>query len=150
MSKLVRSLDGINNDLALENLDQLIKRFPDSKYSKDARQKIILVNSNIAAKHMNIGRFYQKKSKYTAALNRYKIVEDFSNTKFAPEALYRTTEIYISLGLKEEAYNTASVLGHNYPKSQWYMLSFNLINQNSESRSFLKNLIFLIMNKKKI
>ena len=138
------SLDGKNNYLALESLDQLISRFPESKYSKDARQKIVLVNSNIAAKHMNIGRFYQKKSKYTAALNRYKtVIDDFSNTKFIPEALYRTTEIYISLGLKEEAYNTASVLGHNYPKSQWYQLSFNLVNENPESKSFFKKFNFL-------
>ena len=137
------SLDGKNNDLALENLDQLITRFPDSKYSKDARQKIILVNSNIAAKHMNIGRFYQKKSKYTAALNRYKtVIDNFSNTKFIPEALYRTTEIYISLGLKEEAYNTAAVLGHNYPKSQWYKLSYNLVNASPESRNFFKKFDF--------
>ncbi len=137
------SLDGKNNDLALASLDQLISRFPDSKYSKDARQKIVLVNSNIAAKHMNIGRFYQKKSKYTAALNRYKIVIDnFSNTKFIPEALYRTTEIYISLGLKEEAYNTASVLGHNYPKSQWYKLSYNLVNKNPKSKTFFKKFSF--------
>jgi outer membrane protein assembly factor BamD len=138
------SLDGKNNYLALENLDQLITRFPDSKYSKDARQKIILVNSNIAAKHMNIARFYQKKLKYTAALNRYKtVIDDFSNTKFIPEALYRTTEIYISLGLKEEAYNTASVLGYNYPKSQWYQLSFDLVNENPESKSFFKKFNFL-------
>ena len=137
------SLDGKNNDLALENLDQLITRFPDSKYSKDARQKIILVNSNIAAKHMNIARFYQKKLKYTAALNRYKtVIDDFSNTKFIPEALYRTTEIYISLGLKEEAYNTASVLGHNYPKSQWYELSYNLVNENPKSKSLFKRFKF--------
>ena len=137
------SLDGKNNYLALENLDQLITRFPDSKYSKDARQKIILVNSNIAAKHMNIARFYQKKLKYTAALNRYKtVIDDFSNTKFIPEALYRTTEIYISLGLKEEAYNTASVLGHNYPKSQWYELSYNLVNENPKSKSLFKRFKF--------
>ena len=97
----------------------------------------------VAAKHMNIGRFYQKKSKYTAALNRYKtVIDDFSNTKFTAEALYRTTEIYIGLGLKEEAYNTAAVLGHNYPKSDWYKLSFNLVNQNSESRSFFKKFNF--------
>ena len=137
------SLDGKNNYLALENLDQLITRFPDSKYSKDARQKIILVNSNIAAKHMNIARFYQKKLKYTAALNRYKtVIDDFSNTKFIPEALYRTTEIYISLGLKEEAYNTASVLGHNYPKSQWYELSYNLVSENPKSKSLFKRFKF--------
>ena len=55
-------LDGKNNYLALENLEQLIKRFPDSEYAKDARQKVILVNSNIAAKHMSIAYFYQNSS----------------------------------------------------------------------------------------
>ena len=137
-------LDGKNNDLALENLEQLIKRFPNSEYAKDARQKVILVNSNIAAKHMSIAYFYQKKGKYTAALNRYKIViSNFANTKFIPEALYRTTEIYIALGLKEEASNTASVLGYNYPKSKWYELSYNLINPKDKPKSFLKKLNFL-------
>lgn len=137
-------LDGKNNDLALENLDQLIKRFPNSKYAKDARQKIILVNSNIAAKHMSIAYFYQKNAKYTAALNRYKLViNNFSNTKFTPEALYRTTEIYMSLGLKEEASNAAAVLGYNYPKSKWYEFSYNLINTKNKSKNFLKKLNIL-------
>ena len=137
-------LDGKNNDLALENLDQLIKRFPNSKYAKDARQKIIFVNSNIAAKHMSIAYFYQKNAKYTAALNRYKIViSNFSNTRFTPEALYRTTEIYMTLGLKEEASNTASVLGYNYPKSKWYELSYNLINKTNKPKSFFKKLNIL-------
>ena len=67
-------LDGEYNNLALDNLNQVIIRFPNSKYAKDSNQKIILVKSNIAAKHMAVGRFYQKNNKYTAALNRYKIV----------------------------------------------------------------------------
>ena len=67
-------LDGKFNDLALENLDQVVQRFPNSKYAKDSYQKKILVKSNIAAKHMSIARFYQKEKKYTAALNRYKVV----------------------------------------------------------------------------
>ena len=68
------SQDGYFNNLALEAFDQVIKRFPESKYAKDSRQKIILVNSNIAAKHMEIGRFYLNNKKYIAALNRFKIV----------------------------------------------------------------------------
>ncbi len=128
-------LDGKFNDLALENLDQVIKRFPNSKYAKDSIQKKILVKSNIAAKHMSIARFYQKEKKYTAALNRYKIViNSFQETKFAPEALYRVSEIYLSLGMKEESEKNAAVLGYNYPDSAWYKLIYNdLTNQNNET-----------------
>ena len=139
-------LDGKNNYLALEHLNQVIIRFPESKYAKDSRQKIVLVKSNIAAKHMNIGRFYQSKNKFTAALNRFKIViNDFSNTKFTPEALHRTVEIYIALDLKEEATKTASVLGYNYPKSKWYKLSYDLITEKNSNKNFLNK--FKIFNK---
>ena len=126
-------LDGKFNDLALENLDQVIQRFPNSKYAKDSFQKKILVNSNIAAKHMSIARFYQKEKSYTAALNRYKIViNSFEETKFVPEALYRVSEIYLSLGMKEESEKNAAILGYNYPNSPWYKFIYNdLTNQNS-------------------
>jgi outer membrane protein assembly factor BamD len=127
-------LDGKFNDLALENLDQVIQRFPNSKYAKDSFQKKILVKSNIAAKHMSIGRFYQKEKKYTAALNRYKVVIDsFQETKFAAEALYRVSEIYLSLGMKEESEKYAAILGYNYPESAWYKFIYDdLTNQNNE------------------
>ena len=128
-------LDGKFNDLALENLDQVIKRFPNSKYAKDSLQKKILVKSNIAAKHMSIARFYQKEKKYTAALNRYKVVIDsFQETKFAPEALYRVSEIYLSIGMKEESEINAAILGYNYPDSIWYKLIYDdLTDQNNET-----------------
>ena len=128
-------LDGKFNDLALENLDQVIQRFPNSEYAKDSYQKKILVKSNIAAKHMSIGRFYQKEKKYTAALNRYKLViNSFQETKFAPEALYRVSEIYLSIGMKEESEKNAAVLGYNYPESTWYKLIYDdLTNQNNDT-----------------
>ena len=128
-------LDGKFNDLALENLEQVVQRFPDSKYAKDSFQKKILVKSNIAAKHMSIARFYQKEKKYTAALNRYKLVIDsFQETKFAPEALYRVSEIYLSIGMIKESEKNAAVLGYNYPESTWYKLIYNdLTNQNNET-----------------
>ena len=72
------SLDGTNNLKALDNFNQIIRRFPDSKYSRDSEQKIIFVKENIAAKHMNIALFYHKQKNYLAALNRYKIVIDES------------------------------------------------------------------------
>ena len=122
-------LDGLYNQLALENLNQVITRFPKSKFAKDSYQKIILVKSNIAAKHMSIGRFYQKQEKYTAALNRYKIVvHSYDETKFIPEALYRISEIYLSLGMIEDSKKTAAILGHNYPDSVWYEYIYQNLN----------------------
>jgi outer membrane protein assembly factor BamD len=128
-------LDGKYNDLALENFDQVIQRFPNSKYAKDSFQKKILVKSNIAAKHMSIARYYQKEKKFTAALNRYKIViNSFQETKFAPEALYRVSEIYLSIGMIEESEKNAAVLGYNYPQSTWYKFIYNdLTKQNNET-----------------
>ncbi len=134
-------LDGNYNDLSLGAFNQVINRFPNSQYAKDSRQKIILVKSNQAAKHMNIGRFYLKEKKYLAALNRFKIVtENYSMTKFTPEALHRIVETYYELGLIEESFNTASVLGYNYPRSKWYKYSYNLLKQNNENKNFLDKL----------
>ena len=135
------ALDGYYNDLALNAFDQVIKRFPDSNYSKDSRQKIILVKSNIAAKHMDIGRFYLNNKKYIAALNRFKIVvEKFSITKFTPEALHRMVEAYYEMGMYEESYNTASLLGYNYPESKWYQYSYNLVKQIEDEETILKKI----------
>ena len=135
------ALDGYYNNLALRSFNQVIKRFPDSKYTKDSRQKIILVKSNIAAKHMEIGRFYLNNKKYIAALNRFKIVVDeFSITKFAPEALHRMVEAYYEMGMYEESYNTAALLGYNYPDSKWYRYSYNLVEQIDGEETFLKKI----------
>ena len=135
------ALDGYYNELALNSFDQVIKRFPDSKYSKDSLQKIILVKSNIAAKHMEIGRFYLDNTKYIAALNRFKIViDEYSMTKFTPEALHRMVEAYYGMGMYEESYNTAALLGYNYPESKWYKYSYNLVEQIDGEETFLKKI----------
>ena len=133
-------LDGINNDKALENFNQVIKRYPESKYARDSEQKIIFVKENMAAKHMNIALFYQKDKKYLAALNRYKIVIDkYSKSKFTPEALFRQVEIYYTLGMIPEAKNIASVISYNYPKSKWYKYSYNLLKKKDSVNNSNKN-----------
>ncbi len=134
-------LDGRYNEFALNDFNQVINRFPNSKYAKDSRQKIILVRSNKAAKHMDIGRFYLKEKKYSAALNRFKIViEDYSMTKFTPEALHRMVEAYYEMGMAEESIKTASILGHNYPDTKWYKYSYNLIKKIDNNDTLLKKM----------
>ena len=135
------ALDGYYNELALKSFDQVIKRFPESKYAKDSHQKIVLVKSNKAAKHMEIGRFYLNNKKYIAALNRFKIVtSDYSYSKFTPEALHRMVEAYYEMGMYEESYNTAALLGYNYPKSKWYKYSYNLVSKIDGEETLLKKI----------
>ena len=135
------ALDGYYNDLALNAFDQVIRRFPESKYATDSRQKIILVKSNIAAKNMEIGRFYLNNKKFIAALNRFKVVvSEYSFTKFTPEALHRMVETYYEMGMFEESYNTAVILGYNYPETKWYEYSYNLVKQIDAEETFLKKI----------
>ncbi len=115
---------------ALTALNEVVRRYPDTRYAGDARLKIDLVNDHLAGKEMTIGRFYQKTGKVLAASLRFRnVVEQYQTTSHAPEALYRLVESYLSLGIPEEAQKAAAVLGSNYPGSEWYEKAFELMNK---------------------
>lgn len=106
---------------AMSALQEVVNRFPDTAYAQDAKLKIDLCVDHLAGKEMEIGRFYQKQHLYEAAIGRFqRVVDDFQTTNHVPEALARLTEIYLVLGLKDQARKTAAVLGYNYPGSVWY------------------------------
>ena len=131
-------LDGSTNNLALKNFEKIINLFPNSKYVIDSRQKIIAIKENIAAKHMNIALFYQNNKKYVSAIKRYNVViNEFSTSKFAPEALHRLVEIYLTLGMVDEANKTAAVLSYNYPKSLWYEKTYELVGETENEKTSL-------------
>ena len=103
-----------------------MNRFPDSAYARDARLKIDLCRDHLAGKEMEIGRWYESQHLYEAAIGRFqRVVDDYQTTNHVPEALHRLTEIYLILGLRDQARKTASVLGYNYPGSEWYEDSYN-------------------------
>lgn len=113
---------------ALEALDTVVNRFPDSKYARDAQLKLDLVLDHLAGKEMEIGRYYMKKHEYNAAINRFlTVVKNYQTTTHIPEALHRLVESYGTLGLKDEATHVAAVLGHNFPGSRWYEDSYDLL-----------------------
>lgn len=113
---------------ALTNLEEIVRRFPDSQYARDAQLKIDLARDHLAGKHMTIGRYYQNQAEYLAAINRYQIViRDYQTTTHVPEALHRLVESYMALGVYNEAEATASVLGYNFPGSDWYLDSYALL-----------------------
>ncbi len=115
-------------EVAMTALQDVANRFPDTAYARDARLKIDLGRDHLAGREMNIGRFYQRQRLLNAAIGRYRrVVEDYQTTNHVPEALHRLTEIYLSLGLTDEARRTASVLGHNFPGNEWYRDSYGLL-----------------------
>jgi len=120
--------DQQTTNYALESFRDVITRFPNTKYARDAQLKIDLALGHLAGREMDIGRYYEKRKIYQAAINRYKfVVDNYQTTGQAPEALLRMTESYLALGLQEEAKRTAAVLGYNYPNNEWYKAAYALL-----------------------
>ena len=113
---------------ALQSLRRVIEQYPDSEYAQASVLKFDLAFNHLAAKEMEIGRYYLKRGNYIAASNRFRtVVEDFQTTTHTPEALHRLVESYLSLGLSEEAQTAGAILGYNYQSSEWYQASFALL-----------------------
>ncbi|MCG4273296.1 outer membrane protein assembly factor BamD [Acetobacter senegalensis] len=111
---------------SMDALEEVITRFPQSKYARDAQLKIDLCRDHLAGKEMLVGRYYQQERNYEAAINRYqRVVEDFQTTNHVPEALERMVEVYLDLGLTDQARKSGIVLGYNYPGSKWYRFAYS-------------------------
>jgi outer membrane protein assembly factor BamD len=119
---------------ALAALEEIVRRFPETEYARDARLKIDLARDHLAGKEMEVGRFYLVQGNYVAAINRFRVVvEQFQTTTHVAEALHRLAEAYLALGVTDEAKTAAAVLGHNFPGSEWYQDSYALLTgQNLE------------------
>ena len=119
-------------ELASTALRDVVRRYPDTKYGRDARAKLDLVNDHLAGKDMAVGRYYQKRRDLLAAINRFRsVLQNYQTTTHVPEALLRLTESYLSLGITDEAQMAAAVLGHNFPGSNWYADSYALLEQRN-------------------
>jgi len=113
---------------ALKSLEEVISRFPDTDYAKDAVLKTTLINDHLAGAEMEVGRYYTRNHLYIAAIGRFKtVVDKYQTTSHVPEALERLVECYMALGLTEEAKKNAAVLGYNFPGSDWYQDAYNLL-----------------------
>ncbi len=113
---------------AISAMQEVIDRYPDSEYVEDAKTKIRFARDQLAGKEMQVGRYYLERKDYLAAIKRFRVVvEQYSNTRQVEEALARLVEAYYALGLVSEAQMAASVLGQNFPDSQWYKDSYKLL-----------------------
>ena len=110
---------------AIDALQEVVNRFPSSAYARDAQLKIDLGEDQLAGHEMVIGKWYEKQHLYAAAIGRYQVViNNYQTTNHTAEALERLTELYLKLGLTDEARRTAAVLAFNYPGSTWYQQAY--------------------------
>ena len=122
------SRDQKDTQQALAALDDVVRRYPDTRFAIDARLKIDLVNDHLAGKEMDIGRFYERSGKWLAADIRFRnVIATYQTTGHIQEALFRLVETNLALGIPQEAEKNASVLGTNYPGSLWYKKAYRLM-----------------------
>lgn len=129
---------------AMNAFRQIIARYPGTPYERDAQLKLDLTRDHLAGKEMEVGRFYQKNGQYLAALLRFRsVVDTYQTTTHIAEALHRMVEVYLALGIVDEALEVAAVLGHNFPKSKWYKYSFALLTDEDLTEGQRKKKKFL-------
>jgi outer membrane protein assembly factor BamD len=113
--------DQSSAEKALAIFSELVQKFPKSEYVADAKYKMGVARDQLAAKEMQVGRFYLTRKNYAAAINRFHdVLGKYQTTRHTEEALYRLTEAYMAMGVVNEAQTAAAILGHNFPDSQWY------------------------------
>jgi outer membrane protein assembly factor BamD len=123
--------DQSGTEKAIAALEEVIRKYPESEYAAQARRKIEIGRDHLAAKEMDVARYYLKKKNFIGAINRFKVVvTQYQTTRHVEEALMRLTECYMALGIVQEAQTAAAVLGHNFPDSPWYKDAYNLVRSN--------------------
>ena len=134
------SRDQERTEKAVAELDEVVRKFPNTEYAISAKKKIDIARDQLAGKEVDIGRWYMQKKDYTGAINRFKVVVTrYQTTRHVEEALMRLTEAYMTLGIVDEAQTSAAVLGHNFPDSPWYQDAYNLVKARGLEPSENKN-----------
>jgi outer membrane protein assembly factor BamD len=122
------SRDQTRTEKAVESLEEVSRKYPNSEYAVAAKRKIEMARDQLAGKEMEVGRWALQRREYTGAINRFKVVVTrYQRTRHVEEALMRLTEAYMALGIVDEAQTSAAVLGHNFPESRWYKDAYTLM-----------------------
>ena len=97
---------------------ELVRKFPESKYAEDARQRMQFLHNSLAAYEVNVADYYLKRGAYVAAVNRATyVLETYARTPATARALGIMTEAYVNMGMPQLAADSLRVLERNYPQS---------------------------------
>ena len=126
MSDVTREQEMTAN--AEKSFHELIARYPASIYKNDAEAKLVSIQNHLAGQEMEVGRYYQKHSDYTAAMNRFQqVLKNYADSNQAPEAYYRLAACYKALGMNEQAQKISETLSKKYEKSEWSQKALRLV-----------------------
>ncbi len=118
---------------SLKYFKLIVTKYPNTSYAKDAKLKMQLLKNTLAKNELNIGKFYLRKGAPASSIKRFKsILQNYQNTSVVPETLYRLSEAFLMLGLKNEAIKSNALLDYNFPKSEWTNISKSLLKNKSE------------------
>ena len=118
----------------------LVNEFPNTDFAEDAKFKLELIREILASKELYLANYYLEREKWIPAMNRYKtIVDDYDTTIFIEEALFRLVELNYKLGIIDEAKKYTALLGYNYQSSDWYELSYKILNKEYTKSNIKKN-----------
>ncbi len=101
---------------AYDNFQELIRRFPNSKYVPDARLRMVALRNNMGMYELHVADFYMRRKAYVAAVNRANhIVKEYQRTPAVPHALKIMQEAYTHLGMDDLAADAERIFNLNYP-----------------------------------
>ena len=99
---------------------ELIARYPSSIYYNDAKAKLVMIQNHLAGKEMEVGRYYQKREDFTAAMNRFQaVLINYADSNQVPEAYYRLAACYQALGMAKQAKAITEKLSNKFESSIW-------------------------------
>ncbi|MDR2526719.1 MAG: outer membrane protein assembly factor BamD [Rickettsiales bacterium] len=111
----------------------LISAYPNTAYAEDAKSRIKIIRNMLSANDLFVANYYFSNRNYIGAMNHYKnIVENFKDSDYVAEALYRLVEINDIFSLKLDALQYYTILNSNYKGDKWEKYAFNIIKNYDE------------------
>lgn len=110
---------------SFESFKELTTRFPDSKYSADARLRMTYIVNSLAQSEVHVARYYYSRGAYVAAINRAQTaIADYREVPALEEATYILYKSYDALGMTQLRDDTKRVMENSFPKSEFMSKGF--------------------------
>ena len=105
---------------SFESFKELVTRFPNSRYTPDARQRMTYIANSLAQYEVHVARYYYSRAAYVAAINRAQIaLTDYRDVPALEEALFIVVKSYDALGMTQLRDDAKRVLDKTYPQSEF-------------------------------